>query len=344
MLSCYQQVEGQTHSVAQVLERYRGGKAYIATYPGNNGDTLIRLGMAEQLRSAGIKPCAFKRSCDVVIIPGGGSMNKYWGNAFANLTHHINDSLQRPIVVLPNSYYFKSDQDLGDVLANCRVECHLFARDHYSLASIQRVAKPDNVHYQLDHDCAFAVDGSPWLAQFIKARQDHGYVLLVERRDLESPYAGLTPERPAPKAYPSWMRMAYEPIKKRRIALRQKRWKKERQFEPIEASQPFEQTANEALASYMPKLAQAPRIVGDVSSPNQYSLDDFTSLIANASCVITNRLHAGVFSAFIGVPTVLVAAQHKKIEGVFELSMTGRPDVYMHEAIHHPADQEADAA
>lgn len=91
---------------------------------------------------------------DVVLIHGGGNVNDLYGFGIRLLKKIIQHSLNRVIIVGPQTYWFKWTH-FPELFLKARQEVHLFCRERYSYNLLRSLSFPENVHVYLSHDTAF---------------------------------------------------------------------------------------------------------------------------------------------------------------------------------------------
>jgi exopolysaccharide biosynthesis predicted pyruvyltransferase EpsI len=306
-------------TVASALGRYAGGRAYFQLYPGNHGDRLIDLGSEEAIRRSGLSRVDRAAAADVIVFKGGFGLSQTWGDGIEPFRAIAQAAPTTPIVLLPSTVDL-AEGILRSCLARRRAPTLLFARERRTYDRLRSMHLGDDVTVALDHDMAFWLQGTEWLARFAQTRGT-GKALVILRDDAEAGHPSrdhltLTPARLG-DSMPSRLLRTAVPFRAR-LALRRHLLARRQR--------PKEMTADE-LAGLARAIPELPRDAGDIrfgdlSMPEYYSFRQFTAAIAEASVVVTNRLHAGIFSAMLGRRTVFLTDQLGKVTGVVEYSQS----------------------
>jgi len=126
----------------------------------------------------------------VILTHGGGNVNDLYGVGIRLLKNMIQHSLNRVIIVGPQSYWFKWTR-FPELFLTAKQEVHLFCRERYSYDLLKSLSFPKNVHVNLSHDTAFYLSKKDFQARrgaydLICFRTDARESLLFQKtRDLD---------------------------------------------------------------------------------------------------------------------------------------------------------------
>jgi len=313
----------------RLLEPLGRGPVLLVHNPGNNGDRLIDLGARVMLEDAGVRLTDSAEGAKWFVLTGGGGMNEYWGTQFARFMGICQRWSDRPLLVLPSTYRFKTGTFAS--LVRGRSAATVFAaRDRVSYDYLRSLDAPSCVSVRYAHDGAFALAAAPWVTRLASLRPARpAYVLLVERSDGEHHASTATLERTIHPILPE----AGAKAKVKRLLRPLRQWQRRRrhlarlegagQFTEPSDSFSAESTAWAASVG----LQDLPFRCGDASDNYRFSFSEFEDLVLNAAGVVTTRLHVGILSALFGIPTALRDGRYGKLAGVYEASMRHMPHV-----------------
>lgn len=288
---------------------------YFIPLGGNNGDHLLALGSRHALARAGIEPAATQEEADAIVVNGGGGITvELWSPGFGSLRRLAGLAPSKPLIVLPSSY-LATATDLATCFVDRRAPLWLFARERFSLAFLDRLSFPGETYLGIDHDMAFALRDSEFLAD-LRARSTAEHLLLVERFDHEcSTGQGDTVKRLY--GLKSLIPLRFRAATKILVA------------GYFSARSRFAKEASKRLRAMHPELAAHPLVEDDISFRARHSFDAFVDIIVRSAAVATTRLHVGILAALLGKPTLLKTATgpYQKIRGCYEYSMSGLPNV-----------------
>lgn len=304
-------------TLEQVWALLEGKQIYFEPAGGNHGDTLIELGSRRVIEERGLRLIQDAPGADAILINGSGGLGvELWNENLPGLRSFAQTFRNKPLIVLPSSFQFQ-----GDHLARCfegrTAPAYLMARDRNSLKQLEGQTFPSPVEIGAGDDMAFALRGSPFLAE-LNARKTTRHILLVERFDREA-----TTAPPQPVNVPSPLRrytpqglkfLAKKILHRRRVA-----------------RSTFTPTALERLYAQAPQFKGLPVIAQDISSPVGFSFEQFLDAIANAAVVISTRLHVGILAALLDKPTYLIGGKsaYAKLKNVYEYSLSDLPHVHL---------------
>lgn len=298
-----------------IMAPYRGRPVFFDPLSGNNGDRLITAGSEEALRTWQVRRVARPAEADLIVVNGGGGMLDYYGPPLAALRSFLERFPSTRVVVLPQSYHFEK-VDFAAVFADRRAPVTLFARERYSREWLRKAALPPAVRCELDHDMAFRLRGSTFLAD-LRSRARERHVLFVERRDAESMGAGA---RPA-------MRVPLKRIAPAALKRPLKRWWVQARERSSGRRTPFFELAYGTAVAERPELRRLPVYAADVSDHSMHHFAGFCRAIADAAAVVTNRLHVAILGALLEKPVWVSTGAYHKIRGIYEHSLADDPRV-----------------
>lgn len=321
--------------VKALIASFKGRKVFFDPLWGNNGDKLITMGSHKVLRECGVRLVHSPRRADVIVINGGASMtSSLWQHGLRILSAYALKCKGKTIVVLPQSWEFEPMEFKKLISDNYTQRTYLYARERYSYELLKQITGK-NIYIGLDHDMAFHLDNSSFLAN-LKRKACTEHILIVERGDKESA-TGL--RRQSSSLIPLISKAIPAPLRSRipmraKIKIVEKIAPLERVARKVfhnrtEISTPFYQSALELIAEKYPKFARLPIYYADISLPTVCSFREFTLFIAQAAVVVTTRLHVAILSALLGKPTYLKQGPWHKIKGVYEYSLKKFDQVWL---------------
>lgn len=268
----------------------------------NVGDSAIWLGEVELLRQLGIAPVY---TCDtltysrsglaralgsdgVILLHGGGNLGDVWPHHQALRERVVRDFSDRPIIQLPQSIQFHSEEGLArareafdahpDLTLLCRDRYSLdFAREHFRCRS------------ELAPDSAFMLDLRP-----LRGEADHDVMYLarsdVEKGDDQAHLEDLSVLRC------DWLEEPRTPLIRLSDAL-------SRQLVRRPSLDPL--LRRPVSATYTPMAWQRVR--------------RGCALLSRGRVVVTDRLHAHILSLLMGIPHVFMDNNYGKNRRFFEV-------------------------
>ncbi|MEO0483445.1 MAG: polysaccharide pyruvyl transferase family protein [Planctomycetota bacterium] len=306
-------VDSVPQRVLDVLGEHRGRRALYEPLSGNHGDHLIRLGAEEAMRRAGVNFSVDEPNPEVVIVTGGAGMTDIWKIGLERLGELSRAFPEAPLIVMPQTFNYADKAWVGGMLSDRRTPATLFARDVKSQELLESTPWGDaEVRIERDHDMAFTLDDSEWMARQRAACQSK-HLLVVERTDAEQASSVGESIR---AIGPSWTRVIPAALK-----MPAKRWIARRRAAETNPSGELAVWSQRVMPGRHPECAGQPMVALDVSHPAYLTFDQFTKLICEASVIVTTRMHVGIFGALLGKPVYLRDAKFGKIRGVYEQSM-----------------------
>lgn len=308
-LNVMQQLREGNSPFRALMRTYAGRKVYLFRLPGNQGDELIVRGALHSLEASQVKLIDDPAEADLILINGGGSFNTFWHGALTNTMDLRRRFPEKHVVVGPQTYTF-NDEMVKELQALSKIgsaPLTFFARGRpgFELLTKQLSEASPNVSVRLSPDLAFELVGSDWIQErHKKIREDH--LLFAFRSDVESPFPRV-----------------------RQIAFKQREaeWANKRlQTVAIKVIRRLFQLpripvgwaiAKDYLGGKVPDL---PALYRDVSCLGTF--DQFLDSIERASLVVTDRLHAVIYSYLLDKPVAMVIGDHyHKMRAVYDLSM-----------------------
>ncbi len=306
--------------VAEHLLDLRGKSIYYDPLKGNLGDDLILMGIEEQFRKTGLKFVSDLSQADHVLIKGGGALI----DDYQSLLKHIKELLHKasniPATILPTSYHLESTS-LPEMCGERTAPLRVYARERFSFDLLEKCQFECPFELGLDHDSAFHLIGSDFIKNLQGRRGKH--ILIVERTDAESitgPAVGSTahpvsskPRSTIPSTISSLLPAGLKAYLKHQLklpAIEQSAMK----TEFVSRAIGFVKENHSAAADF-------PVRCFDVSQKHLNTFGQFADIIANSAVVFSTRLHVGILSAMLGIPTYVIAGSYHKLRGIYRYSM-----------------------
>ncbi|PSR19086.1 hypothetical protein C8255_04025 [filamentous cyanobacterium CCP3] len=295
-------------SVEDLLRQYKESLIFFEPLAGNNGDKLIEMGSRFLIEKLELKTVEQPDEADLIIINGGGGLAvEFWNPDFKTLREYAQGFKNKPLVVLPSSYYFESS-DFCSCFIGRTAPTFLFARERFSLERILNEKYSAEVFLGIDNDMAMALAESLFV-QELKQRKREKHILIVERFDLES-----ATDKPREQLLPDSIKsLIPKPILDTLRDLNHKR---------KVSKTGFSDSVLKRLYQNYPHLNGLPVIKEDISKV-EFPFNTFAELISDSAIVITTRLHVGILSAMIGKKTIMKTGNgpYPKVKGCFEYSL-----------------------
>jgi hypothetical protein len=142
-------------------------------------ENALRLGRSRAVRST----IRVDQDFGAIVFNGGGYLNDIWNNygALSAMKPVFRKSPHAPIIVGPQSYFFKDSTHLSRVLADIEQEVYLFCREATSYALLDSIGLPSSVHTYLSNDAALYLTEKD-----ISVDVCDRFVLVAPRLDRES--------------------------------------------------------------------------------------------------------------------------------------------------------------
>ena len=301
------------------LNELKGKRVYYDQLKGNRGDDLILLGIEQQVKKAGLEIVSDISQADHLLIKGGGALIDSYGS----LLKHIGDLLQStpnmPATILPTSYHLTTNS-LPKMCGDSRkAPLRVYAREKYSFEALQKCKFDCPFELGMDHDSAFHLIGSKYLNNLAN-RPKKKHILIVERTDAEAVTKNsLNNSKPAkgankPKAaITALLPQSLKYHLKHRLVLPK--------IENQARTTAFASNTSDFIFKHHPDLKGLPIRCFDVSQNHLNTFDQFAQIIKDSAVVVSTRLHVGLFSAMLDIPTYLVAGSYHKLRGIYRYSM-----------------------
>lgn len=299
-----------------LLEEYRGARVFFDNLPfGNNGDLLIEMGSRHIHQHVGLRYVDAPRDADLLLLRGNGSFLEDDPAVLNILLRYAREHADIPLCVEPSTFTY-TETRLAQLIPPREAPLYLFARDELSFGYLLG-QRGETIQVGLDHDLALSLRDSTIIERLRLMSPDK--ILIVERMDIEHPFRSKASYKTALSAYrsilPKRAREKVTPILNRVRSRAPSRIKKE---------------AAHVIDKLFPELSELPRISEDVGDRTTHDFDSFLSAIGSSAAVITSRLHPGILAAMLGKPTVLITGDYPKIRAVYEHSLSGFPNVFIH--------------
>lgn len=321
-----------------LLDGYRGASAYLIpmtaadgrTLLGNNGDRIMHAVFRRILERLEIRAVADAAAADVVIVPPNGALLEVYG--FPELlAQRLHGAEGVPLVIFPSSTLFPT-RDPAFMFAGRTAGTLWITREKYSLDHLAGQWGPSladaGVTLALDHDVV--ASGHEFVPELLGvragARRGGGGLLVAGRRDKEASDLRSTPgggsAAASPAAARSLARLAkivpYGPWYTAAV----------RRARRAQLTQAADRLLGRLPAETRAELERAGRRRDvDLSAVQYASYDEYRRTLRSADAVVTDRLHVGLPAAILGTRVVLVEAGYHKLQGVYERSLAGLPNV-----------------
>ena len=299
-----------THSpFNQFLETIKGSKIFFDALAGNNGDTLILMGMEHLLKKHHITPVSDPAEAEIILLNGGGAMNDLWPEGGAQvLEGYITPFPEKRIVVGPSSFLF-NQLDFAALLNQNKSQVDLFCREEISVGLLNKMALNDHVNIHTSQDLAFELSDSDFIKELNKNKSSE-VVVCAMRKDLEG-RAGNVLTTVRAGWLPKWIRSPLSKVRDRLVAK-----KSSDVFTPILEEISGEKNSKEVLYR-------------DISV--SVSFEEFCSLIKSSKGIVTDRLHIGILASMLGKTTHLIPGSYHKMKGVYDFSLKEKDHVIYHQ-------------
>jgi exopolysaccharide biosynthesis predicted pyruvyltransferase EpsI len=309
------QLESQS---VEVLSRHLRGSTEVALldFPGhqNSGDSMIFFGQKAYLSRLGVRlayicdaarydPSVLRRRCPngPILLQGGGNFGDRWVEIQEFRERVIADFPDRPIIQLPQSIDFQSDERLA--LAKERMGSHpeltLLIRDHAGAERTRLLFPSSNVE--------FCPDSAFGMGLLSRRREPVVDVIEIRRRDSEGVgHAELTMPSGVTVERHDWGLLGARAVAWRVVRA------------PGSAVRRFP-AASRALYPLLPHMyeMQARLNVGNA-----------VRLLSRGRVVVTDRLHATVLAALLGIPVVATDNAYGKVSALVRDYLGQFPEVH----------------
>jgi exopolysaccharide biosynthesis predicted pyruvyltransferase EpsI len=314
-----------TEGLHALLDRFAGAAAYIVPMTnssgralGNNGDTLMHRVFDRLLTELSISREWNPDSADILIVPPSGALVEAY--AFPDLlADRIRGYESIPLVIFPSSAYFPT-VDPSSIFRQRSAETLLILREARSMSHLVNQwgseLENEGVELALDHDVV--ASGHAYVPDIIDLPIRAKRLLIAARRDRERSASALDISSNAPQS--TGLRDAVMSVVpyggiKTAIARRGRAGINNSVARALVESLPPEISAEVQAMDARPLLV-------DISANQFATFAEYRRAIANASMVVTNRLHVALPSAILGTRVVLVEAGYFKLQGVYDRSLS----------------------
>lgn len=309
----------QLQPLQNELEKYRGKRVFFEPLHGNNGDKLIEMGSREMLRRMEVNLVTDPYKAEVIICNGGAGMTDIWVHGFQTLKYYSCVYPDIPLVILPSSFLF-TKTNFSSLFSNRSAPAFVYAREPYSLGSLQDLNFPTEVHLGIDHDMAFHLKNSKYLDN-LQFQTDQKHILIVERNDPESVTGTYIATQPSlTKKSNNISQFIKRPIR-RHILTPLKHMALSKSLAKLGINTTFAQECLTQVWHDYPHFQNLPVVAADISNPELCSFHTFSKFIASAAVVVATRLHVGILAAMLDKPTYIKSGCYHKIRGIYEYSL-----------------------
>jgi exopolysaccharide biosynthesis predicted pyruvyltransferase EpsI len=290
---------GTDNVYLQFLERNRDRVFYNYPYPGNPGDSLIRMGTQLLLEDRGIRTTQDITTADICLFAGG--CPTMWPDVMKLIETYLNSSYPGQLVIGPATFEFgltpwpELFRQFKDRIAG------LFTRDWKSYQNLCSADLPDSIVKGVSHDPVFYLLATPWhKRQQMDLSED--YILVSLRRDHE-----MTP------GFEERMLKPILTFMTKRKAGKFTRWARNRSKQrKISHIQQFERDKHQ-----------------NIQDVDIWLLDTeaYLETIRKASRIYTDRLHVMIVASMLGKKVYAFSTLYGKLEHVYQTSMLEWSDV-----------------
>ena len=300
------------------------GNVYFQPIHGNLGDELIVMGIHQLAKECELNFTDNANEADHLLVKGGGALLDVYPKLLADFRLFFRNHADTPTTLLPTSYLLNST-DMAEIVGKRSAPLHIFAREKYSYDLLSNIQFDGPVTIGLDHDTAFHLENSDFISE-LKSGRTSEHVLIVERIDPEALSNATAFDRKGQLARS--IKSSIKSVIPRAVIdqlapLRQKP-------RPDPTQTPFVKAAHERVLADYPEVQDLPVVAFDVSHEKCCdSLAEFAKVISKSAVVYSSRLHVGILSAMLGIPTYLVEGVYHKIRGIREYSMSDMDHVVM---------------
>ena len=310
----------------QLFESLADKRVYYDPLRGNRGDDLILLGIDELIRKHKIRLTPDVGKADHILIKGGGALIDDYASLLRDIRRLFHETSHVPTTLLPTSYHLRSSS-MSELVGPRTAPLRIYAREEVSFELLRQMDFDGPVEIGLDHDTAFHLIGSDFL-RGLQANRNERHVLIVERTDAEAiaqskiqrdgqskgAMTATTVHRPAYSGLGKYVPSAFRSRLKHAIVLPK--------IEAVAMQTPVARSGLQLVHSRHPHTRQMKVRCYDVSQNQLNTFDQFTKVIADSSVVYTTRLHVGILSAMMGIPTYMLAGVYHKLSGIHAYSMS----------------------
>ena len=280
----------------EFLIRRKDRVVFCSPYPGNSGDTLIRMGTLELILRLGLKTTEIPEKADIILFPGGcPTMHQ----TVIDLIHKtIKQAKSKEIVIGPATFQFGHTN--WPKIFNSEKVSALFARDAESFKNLKLAELRKNITISLSDDSALYLQNSKWLEKQ-KKTTEKDYILIAFRHDHEMDllFCGNIIEQ----------HFSFLPKK---LLKKLTHW--------------FKKRARLKRESHAQRYADNDDCVNAIDIAN-LDLHHYTDMIAKSKQIHTDRLHVMLLGAMLSKPVFAYKTSYSKLESVYNQSLKEWADV-----------------
>jgi exopolysaccharide biosynthesis predicted pyruvyltransferase EpsI len=291
----------------EYMEGVKHRKTYFLELEhGNNGDHLIAMGIRRVLKEANTEIVDCAQAADQIVMDGGGRFQDAFPRAFEIIARHRRNYPSIPLIMAPQVFRVER-VDFRGICAQATSPLILFARDHFSAASLREADLPVYCEVHLSQDPAFELSGSSFIMELIETSSEK-HVLIAMRKDEFIADPDSLRARFLHRAKGTWLPKS---IRRPLSMLR------DRVIARVSGDAITVVLEQEKVARGLPKIYR------DISV--SISFPEFVAAVRDAAVVITDRLHVAVFAYLLRKRVVILCEQEylwPKLKGVYDFSMS----------------------
>jgi exopolysaccharide biosynthesis predicted pyruvyltransferase EpsI len=284
-------------------------KIYLDPCKGNNGDSLILLGMKLLLDKVGSKVVSQPESSSLIIINGGGMFIDAYSQGVEKLKYYTNKFPNKNICIAPNSFFYKTD-DFKNILDGVENNLTIFSREKFSKIYIDKIIEnKKNLVSYIDHDLAFSLAKSPFLEQLKSKKEKIRSLLVVDRTDIENfnrRGKNSTLRQVYSKVCPFFIKQMLKYIRREYFFLFGSKYKKK--------------SISEINMIY-PDAKIEDVLLLDISKQENCNFDEFVDYICYYEYIVTNRLHVAIMACMLDKKVIIHEGSYYKNKGIYDYSM-----------------------
>ncbi len=319
----------ENFNVDEHLALLKGKRVFFDPLNGNLGDDLILAGIHEQLKRHKIQLVGSADVADHLLIKGGGAFFPAYHKIVKHIVGLLRERPNLPATILPTSYGLPDS--FVNLVGDRNADLTVFAREKKSFELLAGSINNHN-HFKLflDHDSAFHLQDSK-LVQTLRKNRRSRHILIVERSDAEALNSDSV-QATTPQAMNGSMWRAAKTVLPDPIRLFLKRQTQLPALEKKNKLTPVAKRGIKRILADHPSLSHLPIRSFDISQRIFLDLNSFCSIVKDSAAVYSTRLHVGILSAMLNIPTYLVDGVYHKIQGIQSFSMDSWPHVQLESA------------
>lgn len=296
---------------------------------GNNGDVLMHRVFEHYLVDRGLHRVRPEAAEALLLPPNGALLESYrFPRILASRLAALPDL---PLYMFPSSALFETE-DPAHIFGPREAPTTWILREapsyHHLGERWEESLSRRNVRLALDHD--IVASGHRWIRPSLDAERAEPRPIVAARTDAERATA-TTQAPPTSTRRPTARRLAGAAVTAVRRATPDSpaRTRIERRLRARRRNQDLTRTLD-TLARHLPgfdRSAWEGAFCADISRPDQATYAEYSTLLANAERVVTDRLHVGLPAAALGKKVFLLEGSYHKIRGVYERSLAKADNV-----------------